>query len=57
MADVLGTGLSRALFNYMHGAGIDMDVRQWFERPVPKARVPKNLVAAALAGNSRSQHA
>ena len=55
--DMLGTGLSRALFNYMHGAGIDMDVRQWFERPVPKARVPKNLVAAALAGNSRSQHA
>jgi radical SAM superfamily enzyme YgiQ (UPF0313 family) len=48
--DALGQGLARALFNYMHGAGLDLDVRQWFDQTTPKARVPKNLVAAALSG-------
>jgi len=29
--DFLGTGLRKALYNYMHGAGLDADVRTWFE--------------------------
>jgi radical SAM superfamily enzyme YgiQ (UPF0313 family) len=29
--DFLGTGLRKALYNYMHGVGLDEDVRQWFE--------------------------
>jgi radical SAM superfamily enzyme YgiQ (UPF0313 family) len=29
--DFLGAGLRKALYNYMHGAGLDADVRTWFE--------------------------
>ena len=29
--DFLGRGLRRALYNYMHGVGLDADVREWFE--------------------------
>src|SRR5690606_27988676 len=29
--DALGVGLRKALYNYMHGVGLDLDVREWFE--------------------------
>jgi len=29
--DFLGGGLRKALYNYMHGVGLDEDVRMWFE--------------------------
>jgi hypothetical protein len=29
--DYLGAGLRKALYNYMHGVGLDADVREWFE--------------------------
>ncbi len=29
--DRYGAGLKKALFNYMHGIGLDLDVREWFE--------------------------
>jgi hypothetical protein len=35
--DYLGVGLRKALYNYMHGVGLDEDVRVWFEPRVPKA--------------------
>ena len=37
--DLLGEGLRKALYNYMHGVGLDLDVRSWFSgaRP-PRAR-------------------
>jgi radical SAM superfamily enzyme YgiQ (UPF0313 family) len=35
--DFLGSGLRRALYNYMHGVGLDADVREWFE-PRPEGR-------------------
>jgi Radical SAM superfamily len=31
--DFLGVGLRRALYNYMHGIGLDTDVREWFAAP------------------------
>jgi radical SAM superfamily enzyme YgiQ (UPF0313 family) len=31
--DFLGSGLRKAVYNYMHGVGLDTDVRQWFEPP------------------------
>jgi hypothetical protein len=31
--DLLGAGLRKALYNYMHGTGLDADVRTWFEPP------------------------
>jgi radical SAM superfamily enzyme YgiQ (UPF0313 family) len=35
--DFLGQGLRKALYNYMHGVGLDTDVREWFE-PHPGRR-------------------
>jgi len=31
--DRLGAGLRKALYNYMHGVGLDEDVRIWFDAP------------------------
>ncbi len=53
--DVLGQGLKKAIYNYMHGLGLEDDVRVWFDLPkgqVPKPRVKKNAIAQAL-GESR----
>jgi hypothetical protein len=46
--DALGAGLRRALYNFMHGQGLDFDVRDWFDGQVPKTRVPAMLVARAI---------
>ncbi len=51
--DALGEGLRRALYNYMHGLGLETDVRDWFEglparqRPAPSVR--PDAIATALA--------
>ena len=31
--DLLGSGLRKALYNYMHGVGLEVDVREWFDPP------------------------
>jgi radical SAM superfamily enzyme YgiQ (UPF0313 family) len=47
--DALGVALKKALYNYMHGIGLDEDVRSWFSGPVPRTRVAKQRIARALA--------
>jgi radical SAM superfamily enzyme YgiQ (UPF0313 family) len=50
----LGEGLRKALYNYMHGIGLDEDVRLWFggrgrgRAAVPAPKVPPDLVRRAL---------
>lgn len=44
----LGEGLKRALYNYMHGLGLGKELGIWFDRAVPKTKVPKNFIRAAL---------
>ena len=46
--DVLGLALKKAIYNYMHGVGLEHDVRQWFSSHVPKTRVAKNRIKRAL---------
>jgi radical SAM superfamily enzyme YgiQ (UPF0313 family) len=55
--DYLGGGLRKALYNYMHGIGLDADVREWFEprrdrkrkaTGVPRTKVPANLIERFL---------
>jgi hypothetical protein len=48
--DALGVGLKKAVYNFMHGIGLDEDVRQWFDFPCPKPRVSRQFIARALAG-------
>ncbi len=47
--DVLGVALKKALYNYMHGIGLDQDVRSWFSMPVPRTRVARQRIERALA--------
>jgi radical SAM superfamily enzyme YgiQ (UPF0313 family) len=47
--DALGVGLKKAVYNYMHGIGLEQDVRQWFDVRVPKPTVPRGRIARALA--------
>ena len=47
----LGQALNKALYNYMHGLGLDEDVRAWFDDRVPKPRVGRHFIAKALANH------
>jgi hypothetical protein len=49
--DTLGKALNKALYNFMHGIGLEEDVRSWFKGKVPRPRVSRNVIARAL--NSR----
>lgn len=46
--DELGEGLKRALYNYMHGMGLDEDLRIWFDRKIPKHGIPETFIESAL---------
>ncbi len=51
--DALGAGLRRAVYNFMHGIGLDADVREWFDpeldyKKLPKTTVSKSLIRDAL---------
>lgn len=57
--EFFATGLRKAVYNFMHGLGLDADPRSWFKRPalrsrsgtapkVPKVTVPADLIRRAL---------
>ena len=46
--DELGRALNKALYNYMHGIGLDDDVRVWFNGKVPRTTIHKHRLAKAL---------
>jgi hypothetical protein len=48
--DFFAEGLRRAVYNYMHGVGLDADPRSFFARryKVPKTTVPSDLIRRAL---------
>ncbi|CUA84854.1 Radical SAM superfamily [Gulbenkiania indica] len=48
--EAMGRALNKALYNYMHGIGLDLDVRQWFDVRVPKPRVARQFIVRALQG-------
>jgi radical SAM superfamily enzyme YgiQ (UPF0313 family) len=50
--DALGRALKKALYNYMHGIGLEEDVRSWFTGRVPRARVGASRIARALSQRS-----
>jgi hypothetical protein len=50
--EALGIGLRKAIYNYMHGIGLEEDVRTWFSHlpgKVPKATVGRHRIAKALS--------
>ena len=47
--DLLGVGLKKAIYNFMHGVGFEEDVHKWFDMSgTPKASVVRNKIAKAL---------
>ncbi len=53
--DALGVGLKKALYNFMHGIGLEEDVRTWFDFPVPKTKVQRQRIAKALSSPQGAQ--
>ncbi len=50
--DLLGRGLKKAIYNFMHGLALENDVRSWFDLPkgaCPKPTVGRKRIAQALA--------
>lgn len=46
--EMLGEGLRKALYNYMHGIGYDQSMDFWFELPVKRTLVKKDLISNAI---------
>jgi len=44
----LGIGLRKAIYNYMHGVGLEEDVRTWFAFKVPRTSVVPHFIDRAL---------
>jgi tRNA A37 methylthiotransferase MiaB len=45
----LGVGLKKAIYNFMHGIGLEEDVRSWFDFKVPRSTVARNRIERALS--------
>jgi len=46
--EALGLGLKKAIYNFMHGIGLDEDIRAWFDILVPKPSVSRQQIVKAL---------
>jgi radical SAM superfamily enzyme YgiQ (UPF0313 family) len=47
--DRFADGLRKAVYNYMHGLGLDDDPRSFFDVKLPRTSVPADLIANALS--------
>lgn len=46
--NALGVALNKALYNFMHGIGLDQNVRAWFDMNVPRPTVKRDFIDKAL---------
>jgi hypothetical protein len=47
--DLLGLGLKKAIYNFMHGLGFEQDTHTWFEMPgIPRTMLDPNTIAKVL---------
>ncbi|WP_320052775.1 radical SAM protein [uncultured Acetobacteroides sp.] len=46
--EMLGEGLRKATYNYMHNLGLEKSVATWFDDRVPQAKVAPTLIAGCL---------
>ncbi len=47
--EMLGNGLRKALYNYMHGIGFDQPMSFWFDQSVARPTVKKDLISKAFS--------
>lgn len=43
-----GEGLSKSLFNFMHGIGFDFPLQDWFGFKIPATTIPPNYIVRAI---------
>ncbi len=48
-------GLRKAIYNYMHGVGIDLPVVKWFDFKVPKPRIAPDHILKTLAKTEKDR--
>jgi hypothetical protein len=53
--EAFSKGLSKSLFNFMHGIGLDFPLQEWFDFKVPRTTVKPDFVEKALADQSERQ--
>jgi hypothetical protein len=46
--NLFGEGLRKSLFNYMHGVGFEIPLREWFESKVPNPTVALDYISQEL---------
>jgi hypothetical protein len=46
--DLFGEGLRKSLFNYMHGVGFEIPLKEWFDSKVPNPTVSKDYILKEL---------
>ncbi|HAL92024.1 MAG TPA: radical SAM protein [Verrucomicrobia bacterium] len=46
--EMLGKGLNKALYNFMHGVGLDAAAHTWFDGRVPRTKVKRGFIARAI---------
>lgn len=46
--DMFGDGLSKSLFNFMHGVGLDFPLHEWFDFKTPKTTVAPDYIERCL---------
>ncbi|WP_084708109.1 B12-binding domain-containing radical SAM protein [Leucothrix mucor] len=51
--ELLGKGLKKALYNYMHGLGFEQPVGFWFDKRLAKPSVKANMIEKALEKTPR----
>ncbi len=53
--DKFGDSLSKSLFNFMHGVGLDFPLSKWFEFKVPKTTIKPNYIEQSLTNDLDDQ--
>ncbi|WP_026463306.1 B12-binding domain-containing radical SAM protein [Adhaeribacter aquaticus] len=47
--ELFGAGLSKSIYNYMHGIGLEEPLQFWFDFKVPRPTHPRHLIAQAIS--------
>ncbi|MFN9066009.1 MAG: radical SAM protein, partial [Bdellovibrionales bacterium] len=55
--DRMAYGLKKALYNFMHGVGLEEPLQFWFDRKIPKPTVSPKFVFQSLKASNQSKEA
>ncbi len=46
--DKFSAGLKKSIFNFMHGIGFDIPLKDWFEFQIPKTKIDSNFIQSCI---------